>query len=230
MVFKSSIIRQVVLGLTISGGVLLSHAAFAFADDDARKAIVDLRQQIRTLTEANQRARIQLADQIEALEQEVMRLRGDMEQLTRPGGAGGASSAAGGGRAPDAQSQDPREQSAFDQSMETFRKGQYKETIQNLTAFMTLYPDSTLTPTAQFYLGSSRYALKDFKGAMATLQAMVQKFPTQQRAPDALLMVAACQIELNNRPGAKVTLQRIVKDYKGTPAADTAAKRLPLLQ
>lgn len=230
MIFKSSIIRQVVLGLTISGGVVLSHTAFAFADDDARKAIVELRQQVRTLTEANQRARIQLADQIEALEQEVMRLRGDMEQLTRPGGAGGVSSASGGGRAPDAQSQDPREQSAFEQSMETFRKGQYKETIQNLTAFMTLYPDSTLAPTAQFYLGSSRYALKDFKGAMGTLQAMVQKYPTQQRAPDALLMVAACQIELNNRPGAKVTLQRIIKDYKGTPAADTAAKRLPLLQ
>jgi len=230
MIFKSSIIRQVVLGLSISGGVLFSHAALAFADDDARKAIVDLRQQIRTLTEANQRARIQLADQIEALEQEVVRLRGDMEQLTRPGGAGCASSAAGGGRAPDAQSQDPREQSAFDQSMETFRKSQFKETIQNLTAFMTLYPDSTLTPTAQFYLGSSRYALKDFKGAIATLQGMVQKYPTQQRAPDALLMVAASQIELNNRAGAKVTLQRIVKDYKGTPAADTAAKRLPLLQ
>jgi tol-pal system protein YbgF len=191
---------------------------------------VDLRQQIKVLTEANQRARIQLADQIEGLEQEVARLRGEMEQLTRPGGASGGSSAAGGGRTPDAQSQDPREQSAFDQSMETFRKGQYKETIQNLTAFMTLYPDSTLTPTAQFYLGSSRYALKDFKGAMGTLQAMVQKFPTQQRAPDALLMVAACQIELNNRAGAKVTLQRIIKDYKGTPAADTAAKRLPLLQ
>ena len=230
MIFKSSIIRQAVIGLTLSGGVLFSQATFAFADDDARKAIVDLRQQIKVLTDANQRARMQLADQIEGLEQEVARLRGELEQLTRPGGAGGGASAAGGGRAPDAQSQDPREQSAFDQSMETFRKGQYKETIQNLTAFMTLYPDSTLTPTAQFYLGSSRYAMKDFKGAMGTLQVMVQKYPTQQRAPDALLMVAACQIELNNRPGAKATLQRIIKDYKGTPAADTAAKRLPLLQ
>jgi tol-pal system protein YbgF len=230
MILKSSIVRQAVIGLTLSGGILFSHSAFAFADDDARKAIVDLRQQIKVLTEANQRARIQLADQIEGLEQEVARLRGEMEQLTRPGGAGGSASASGGGRTPDARSQDPREQSAFDQSMETFRKGQYKETVQNLTAFMTLYPDSTLTPTAQFYLGSSRYAMKDFKGAMGTLQAMVQKYPTQQRAPDALLMVAACQIELNNRAGAKVTLQRIIKDYKGTPAADTAAKRLPLLQ
>ena len=230
MIFKSSLVRQVMVGVTLTGSVLLTQTAFAFADDDARRAIVDLRQQIKVLTEANQRARIQLADQIEGLEQEVARLRGEMEQLTRPGGTGSAANAAGGGRTPDARSQDPREQSAFDQSMETFRKGQYKETIQNLTAFMTLYPDSALAPTAQFYLGSSRYALKDFKGAMATLQAMVQKHPTQQRAPDALLMVAACQIELNNRPGAKVTLQRIIKDYKGTPAADTAAKRLPLLQ
>jgi len=204
-------------------GMSLTQPALAFADDDARKAIIELRQQIKILTEANQRARIQLSDQIETLGQEIVRLRGDIEQLGRPASTQGA-------RGPDPRAQDPREQSAFDQSMETFRKGQYKETVQNLTAFLTLYPDSKLAPTAQFYLGSSRYAMKDYKGAITTLQAMVQKYPTEPRAADALLMVASCQIELNNRPGAKVTLQRIVKDYKGTPAADTATKRLPLLQ
>lgn len=212
--------------LVVLSSVLLSQSALAFTDDEARKAILDLRQQIRTMNEANQRARIQLSDQIEMLGQEIVRLRGEIEQLGRPAAAGGAA----GGRAADPRAQDPREQAAFDQSMETFRKAQYKETVQNLTAFLTLYPDSKLAPTAQFYLGSSRYAMKDFKGAITTLQAMVQKYPTEPRAADALLMVASCQIELNNRAGAKTTLQRIVKDYKGTPAADTAAKRLPLLQ
>jgi tol-pal system protein YbgF len=212
--------------LVLMSSVMLSQSALAFTDDEARKAILDLRQQIRTMNEANQRARIQLSDQIEALGQEIVRLRGDIEQLGRPASAGGAT----GGRAADPRSQDPREQAAFDQSMESFRKAQYKETVQNLTAFLTLYPDSKLAPTAQFYLGSSRYAMKDYKGAITTLQAMVQKYPTEPRAADALLMVASCQIELNNRAGAKTTLQRIVKDYKGTPAAETAAKRLPLLQ
>ena len=212
--------------LVLMGGALVSQSVLAFTDDEARKAILELRQQIRTMNEANQRARIQLSDQIETLGQEIVRLRGDIEQLGRPASAGGAS----GTRGADPRSKDPREQAAFDQSMESFRKAQYKETIQNLTAFLTLYPDSALAPTAQFYMGSSRYAMKDFKGAITTLQAMVQKFPTEPRAADALLMVASCQIELNNRPGAKTTLQRIVKDYKGTPAADTAAKRLPLLQ
>lgn len=212
--------------LVLMSSVLLSQSALAFTDDEARKAILDLRQQIRTMNEANQRARIQLSDQIEALGQEIVRLRGDLEQLGRPAGAGGAA----GGRPADPRSQDPREQAAFEQSIESFRKAQYKETVQNLTAFLTLYPDSKLAPTAQFYLGSSRFAMKDFKGAITTLQGMVQKFPTEPRAADALLMVASSQIELNNRPGARTTLQRIIKDYKGTPAADTATKRLPLLQ
>jgi len=212
--------------LVLMSSVLLSQSALAFTDDEARKAILDLRQQIRTMNEANQRARIQLSDQIEALGQEIVRLRGDLEQLGRPASAGGAA----GGRPAVPRSQDPREQAAFEQSIESFRKAQYKETVQNFTAFLTLYPDSKLAPTAQFYLGSSRFAMKDFKGAITTLQAMVQKFPTEPRAADALLMVASSQIELNNRAGAKTTLQRIVKDYKGTPAAETATKRLPLLQ
>ena len=218
--------RKISLSVVLVSGALLSQSALAFTDDEARKAILELRQQVRTMNEANQRARIQLSDQIEALGQEIVRLRNDIEQLGRPAVAGGAA----GGRAADPRSQDPREQAAFDQSMESFRKAQYKETVQNLTAFLTLYPDSKLAPTAQFYLGSSRYAMKDYKGAITTLQAMVQKYPKEPRAADALLMVASCQIELNNRAGAKTTLQRIVKDYKGTPAAETATKRLPLLQ
>jgi len=227
--FMTTSKRVLSTGLALLGCFGVNQSALAFADDDARKAIVELRQQMRTLTEANQRARVQLADQIEALEQEVTRLRGDMEQLGRPSSGLGSPGGTSGARAPDVKSADPREQSAFDQSIESFRKGQYKEATENLTAFLTLYPDSKLTPTAQFYLGSSRYASKDFKGAITTLDAMVKKYPRETRAPDALLLVAGCQVELNNRPAAKATLQRIVQEYKGTPAAETAAKRIPLL-
>jgi len=221
--------RVLSTGLLLIGCLSITQPALAFADDDARKAIVELRQQIKTLSEANLRARVQLADQIEALEQEVIRLRGDMEQIGRPNSGLGSPGGTSGARAPDVKSSDPREQSAFDQSIESFRKGQYKEATENLTAFLTLYPDSKLTPTAQFYLGSSRYASKDFKGAIATLDAMVKKYPRETRAPDALLMIAGSQFELNNRAASKATLQRIVQEYKGTPAAETAAKRIPLL-
>lgn len=222
----TSVLRYIGTGGALVVALAASQPAYAFADDDARKAILELRQQIKTLTEANQRARMQLADQIEGLEQEVTRLRGVIEQFGRPGGG----SAAAGGAQAEEKADDPREQSAYDGAIEQFRKGEYKEASDSLAAFLTLYPESPLAPTALFYLGSSRYALKDYKGAIDRLTLMAQKFATHPRAPDALLVIAGSQIEMNNRAGAKATLQRIVKDYKGTPAADTAAKRLQLLQ
>lgn len=205
--------------------------AHAFADDDARNAILQLRQQMAQQNDQNLRARLQLADQIQALQQEIAQLRDQVEQASRqqatarppapntnPADTGSASAG------------DPQEQSTYDGAVDLFRKGQYKDAADGFTAFTALYPNSELAPIAQFYLGSSRYALKDYKGAIDQLQSMVQKAPDNARAPDALLVIAGSQIELNNRTGAKTTLQRIVKDYPTTPAAGTAKSRLQLLQ
>ncbi len=219
--------RTIASSVIMAGLLMSAQPAFAFADDEARKAILELRQQVRNMTSAS----LQLNERIEQLQQEITRLRGEIEQMGRPqGGTGQAAGAGGGGADGAVKVADAKEQSSFDGSMDLFRKGQYKEASEALSAFLTLYPDSALAPTAQFYLGSSRYALKDFKGAASTLTAMVQKSPTHPRSADALLVIAGSQIEMNNRAGAKTTLQRIVKEYKGTPAADTAAKRLQLLQ
>lgn len=209
----------------------LTAPAHAFSDDEARKAILDLRQQVQQQNEQSQRAKLQLADQIQALQQEIAQLRDQLELVSRqqpsankPGGA------PGGANPPGATAGDPQEQAAYDGAIDLFRKGQYKEASESLAAFTALYPASQLAPSAQFYLGSSRYALKDFKGAIEQLNAMVQKAPDNARAPDALLVIAGSQIELNNRAGAKTTLQRIVRDYPTTPAANTAKSRLQLLQ
>ena len=122
-----------------------------------------------------------------------------------------------------------QEESAFNQSMATFRRGEYKDAIENIRAFLKLYPDSKFVPTAWFYLGASTYASKDFRGAIVWLELLAKKHPNDTRAPDALLLIAGCQVELNNRPSAKATLQYIIQHYAGSTAADTAIKRLPLL-
>jgi len=208
---------------------VLSSSAHAFADDDARKAILELRQQLQQQRDQSRRAQLQLADQIQQLQQQMAQLRDQIEMASRPQNGQSQGNAystdnAGGTAA------DPQEQSAYDGAIELFRKGQYKEAAEAFTAFTALYPHSELVPTAQFYLGSSRYALKDFKGAIETLQSMVQSAPDNARAPDALLVIAGSQIELNNRAGAKASLQRIVNEYPNAQAANTAKSRLQLLQ
>ncbi|KOF55210.1 MULTISPECIES: tol-pal system protein YbgF [unclassified Achromobacter] len=214
-------------GLMLAALALPAHA---FSDDEARKAILDLRAQVQQQNEQNQRARLQLADQIQSLQQEIAQLRDQLELVSRQQPAANGGAAAGSANPPGAAAGDAQEQAAYDGAIDLFRKGQYKEAAESLAAFIALYPNSQLAPSAQFYLGSSRYAVKDFKGAIEQLTAMVQKSPQDARAPDALLVIAGSQIELNNRAGAKTTLQRIVRDYPTTPAANTAKSRLQLLQ
>ncbi len=212
----------------------MAAPASAFADDEARRAILDLRQQVQQQNEQNVRARLQLADQIQSLQQEIAQLRNQLElvsrQQTSPAQGQQGQQSTHPGNPPGVSAADPQEQAAYDGAIDLFRKAQYKEASESFAAFSALYPNSALAPSSQFYLGSSRYALKDFKGAIEQLNTLVQNAPNDARAPDALLVIAGSQIELNNRAGAKATLQRIVSEYPQTPAAKTAQSRLQLLQ
>ncbi|QEI08144.1 tol-pal system protein YbgF [Pigmentiphaga aceris] len=243
--------------LTLTGASLFSGPAHAlFSDDEARQAVIDLRreareradqqtQQITEATSRSQRAQLELAGQIEALRQEVARLRGQLELATK--------------EVADTQRRqkdlyldidtrlkklepqaatidgqqafvDPNEKRVYDAAIDLFRNGAYADAVPALSGFLRQYPQSAFAPVAQFYIGSSQYALKDYKAAIAQQQALVRQWPQNVRAPDALLVMAASQVELNDKKSARATLERIVNEYGQAPAAQTARERLELLR
>jgi len=222
----SPVLRRAALAAALSTA-LGSAPAHAFADDEARRAILDLREQIRTLVEQSRQIRVQQADQIETLQQEVARLRGEVERLSHLSQRSAQSSAAASESS--IQVADPAEQAAYDQAMQSFRAGQYREASVELTQFIQAYSQSALVHEARFYRGSALYAIKDFKGSIGGLEAMIKAAPADPRAADALLVIAASQVELNDLNGARASLQRIVKEYPDTHAAETAKSRLKLL-
>ncbi|HLV28034.1 MAG TPA: tol-pal system protein YbgF [Burkholderiaceae bacterium] len=227
MRLSSLFLRNAALATALSAG-LCAAPAHAFADDEARRAILDLREQLRTLVDQSRQIRVQQADQLETLQQEVARLRGEVERLSHLSQR--AQQAEGPTSESSIQVADPAEQAAYDQAMQSFRAGQYKEAVTGLTQFIQSYPQSALVHEARFYRGSSLYAIKDFKGSISGLEAMIKAAPADARAPDALLVIAASQVELNDLRGARSSLQRIVKEYPDTHAAETAKSRLKLLQ
>ncbi|MBP6020931.1 MAG: tol-pal system protein YbgF [Burkholderiaceae bacterium] len=220
--------RTTLLATIVAVSTMFVAPAHAFADDEARRAILDLRAQIQQMSEQNRQARLQLADQMETLQHEMASMRGQLEKLNWESDLTKRSSqdqATGNA----AQVADPQEQAAYEGPIGLFRSGKYKEAASDFQTFLDAYPNSQLAPEARFYQGSSRYASKDFKGAITGLQDMIKTTPQDPRAADALLVIAASQIELNNMAGAKTSLQQIVKDYPQTSAAETAKSRLKLL-
>ena len=69
--------------------MMLAASAQAFSDDDARKAILELRQRLSAVQselsarlDTAQRNQLEMANQNESLRQEIARLRGQVESLT----------------------------------------------------------------------------------------------------------------------------------------------------
>jgi DNA repair exonuclease SbcCD ATPase subunit len=69
--------------------MMLATSAQAFSDDDARKAILELRQRLSTVQselgarlDTAQRNQLEMANQNDSLRQEIARLRGQVESLT----------------------------------------------------------------------------------------------------------------------------------------------------
>jgi tol-pal system protein YbgF len=230
-----------------------------FEDDDARKAILDLRQRLDEVRLDVDRGRKASADesaalgkslldlqrQIELSRSEMSALRGENERLVR--------------ELTDVQrklkdhvqtvndrlvklepvkakidgvefSADPRESRDFDAALGVFRKGDFSSAQSNFVAFIDRYPSSGYAPTALFWLANAQYATRDYKEAIVNFRALVAKNPGHVRAPEAVLSVANCQMELKDPKGAKKTLNELIKAYPESEAAVAAQERLSVLK
>ncbi|MDP1928088.1 MAG: tol-pal system protein YbgF [Thiobacillus sp.] len=122
------------------------------------------------------------------------------------------------------------ESAAYEAALKLFREDSYKSAIAGFRAFLKTYPDSTLAPNAQYWIGYSYYVLKDYKSALAQQQKLVAVYPASGKVPDALLNIATNEIALNKLAAARKTLEQLVTQYPGTPAATLASRRLATLK
>ncbi|MCE2645828.1 MAG: tol-pal system protein YbgF [Burkholderiaceae bacterium] len=229
-----------------------------FGDDEARKAIIDLRGRVadndkraqeaidalaRKL-ETAQRSQLELVNQNDLLRQEIARLRGQIDTLAnelanqqkRSRDLYGDLDARLKALEPRPVSVDGRavtmardEQAAYDAALVLFRAQDFAGAIRGFQSFLVRYPQSAYVAAAHYWTGTAHYALKDYKSAIAAQQVVVERFADSPRAPEALLNIAASQAELNQRPAARTTLQRLLKDYPDSDSAKVARERLAAL-
>ena len=118
------------------------------------------------------------------------------------------------------------EQRAYDQGLEHFRAGRFGEAVTAFQIFIRNFPKSTLLPSAQYWIGNSQYAVRDFRGAIATQRQLLAQYPDSAKASDALLNIASAQGELGDLQAARATLQEVVAKYPASEAGVKARQRL----
>jgi len=239
------------------GAALLAAAPGAhalFEDDEARRAILDVRGRVQLLQqqtddlakrieriEQTSRGQLELQSQLDALRQEVARLRGQLEvqanelavmqrqvrdQManvdTRIKRFEPVSTQIDGRTV----TVDQSEQRAFDAALALFRAGDFRGALTAFQLFQAQYPDSPYMPSVLFWIGSSQFALKDYKAAISSHQALIAKYPDSPRAADALLNLGYAQAESGDRRAARATLESVIARHPQTQAAQLARERL----
>ncbi|HET7764550.1 MAG TPA: tol-pal system protein YbgF [Burkholderiales bacterium] len=238
-----------------------AHAAL-FDDDEARKQINQLKSQtdarqksieerlaaidakLGQMDSSGQNRVLDLAQLIEALKQDMAKLRGQIEVLanqtetlerrqkdlyvdldnrlrkieqTQT-------------QLQDKMSQGERsaaaEKQAYETALNQFKLGNYQLSITNFQNFMTNFSSSELLPSAQYWIGNAYYAMRDYKSAIAAQQKVVRLWPENAKAPDALLNIASAQTELGQSREARETLRNLVKKYPSSSASEQAKQRL----
>ena len=152
---------------------------------------------------------------------------GAAQATTAPPASGPA---AGATASPAAQVDTAAETSAYESAFALFRENNFAGAIAAFRGFLKTYPDGTLASNAQYWMGYSYYALKDYKTALAHQQKLILAYPKSAKVPDAMLNIANNQIALENLPAARKMLDELVARYPGTNAAELAARRLSTLK
>lgn len=246
------------LALVVCAFTWNAHAAL-FEDDEARRAILDLRQKFdisqQRMTEDARRSNddnaqlrrslIDLSNQIEVLRTEMASLRGQNEQLSK--------SVADTQRTQKDLTQgvddrlrkfepgkvtvdgrefaaEPAEKQEFETALAVFRKGDFATAQTSFLGFINRYPKSGYRVPALFWMANAQYALRDYRSAVANFRALVAADPEHVRAPEALLSIANCQVELKDSKAARKTLEDLVKTYPQSEPASVAKERLSKLK
>ena len=208
-----------------------SNSAWALFDDDqARKAILDLRKTVAT-------TQLELQGQIDKLKSENAELRGKIENLEKQGeditssqktyyqdldnrigsfeprtitieGVSGVVQ--------------PAEKKAYDDALKAFQSGNLKIADGSFSAFASKYPKSPYLPLALFWSGNSKYANKDYKGAITQMQSLIARYPSHPRVPAAMLTLGNCQLESGNKAAAKKIFTEIISKYPDSDAVQQA--------
>ena len=216
-----------------------SNSAWAlFSDDEARKAILEIRKTLAT-------TQLELQGQIDKLKAENSELRGKIEELEKQGedistsqktyyqdldtrlGNFEPRTATIEGVSGTVQ---PGEKKAYDDALKAFQAGNLKKADDGFSAFANKYPKSPYLPLALYWSGNSKYANKDYAGAINQLQSLIKKYPNHPRIRGAMVTLGNSQLENGNKTAAKKTFNEVIAKYPDTEAAKDAQQLLSAIK
>jgi tol-pal system protein YbgF len=233
------------LGAIVLLGVLSGCSlAPAPEEDPVQIKLNDLDGRLNRIERSNTNV-VSMAQQLEASQEEVRRLRGRIEVLENSNEAlktqqrslyadldkrlSGMTSAPTMGGSMGGSVGGSSEQAVYSSAFDALKTSNYPAAIGGFQTFLSSYPNSDMADNAQYWLGEAYYVTRDYERAGAAFRAVGEKWPSSRKSADALVKLGFTQFELKQYAQARVTLTDVTQRFPDTDAARLAAERLKRL-
>jgi len=123
----------------------------------------------------------------------------------------------------------------YEEAMKVLELKDYRSAISRLREFIKRHPQSEYADNAQYWIGESYYALKEFEQAIIEFDEVERKYPNGDKVPAALLKQGFAFAELGSKDvrfkvDARLILQKLIERYPKSEEAGMARQRLKALE
>jgi tol-pal system protein YbgF len=118
----------------------------------------------------------------------------------------------------------------YETAWRALEKKDYRLAVTRFKEFLQKHPKSRLANNAQYWIGESHYALREFDQAILEFDAVRSRYPQADKVPAALLKQGFAFAELGEKVNARLILQEVIEKYGQSPEAAQAKQKLRTLE
>lgn len=117
----------------------------------------------------------------------------------------------------------------YDEGWNLLKSKDYRGAIAQFKKFLRKHPTSSFADNAQYWVGESYYALREFDQAILEFDAVRRKYPNGDKVPAALLKQGYAFAELGDKVDARLILQEVIDRYPQSTEAAKAREKVRAL-
>lgn len=121
-------------------------------------------------------------------------------------------------------------QAAYERGLNLVLADKPAEGREALQEFLKNYPGDSLAPNANYWIGETWYAQKDFTQAILTFKDVTQKYPKHDKAAAALYKIGLSYEAVGDKANAVFYLKALLDEYPRSEQAAPARAKLKSLQ
>ncbi|MFZ3091006.1 MAG: tol-pal system protein YbgF [Nitrospirota bacterium] len=120
----------------------------------------------------------------------------------------------------------PNPSELYNRAYQDYVNGSYDLALMGFQSYLSEFPDATLAPNAQYWIGECYYGKGDYKKAIDALDKVSANYPKSEKVSAALLKAGFAYLELKDKAKARSYLKKVVEQFPKSKEAPLAKGKL----